>query len=303
MPSLATDDALIPLAAQVQLFEAAAKALDCADFGLRMAKTQSIDVLGPLAIVMQSASTVAEAAFNASRYLFVHGTGIVLSLEESVEENGMGAEMRFDLVQRPPSLARQWTDMALGFMHRVLQLLAQDSYRPISIFLPHSPIAAVSVYKNFFGAKIRVAQPRAALLVRRDILSRRLLSANKDLQRMAISYINAHYPDSGQNLAPQVRMAIRRRLGSGKSNREDISRLLSMHPRALQRRLSDEETTFASLHDSVCREEALRYLSSTDLPLTQIASLVGLTHSSALARACRRWFNASPSALRLRSRE
>ncbi len=300
--SLATDDALIPLIAQIRLLESAAHALNCPDFGLRMAKTQAIDVLGPLAIVMQSASTVAEAASSASRYLFVHNTGIALSIEELVKERAAVAEFRFELMQRTPSSTRQWIDMVLGFTHQLLQSLARDSYRPMGILLPHTPIAPISTYKHFFGTTIRIAQPHAALFVRRDVLNRPLLSANKDLQRIAIGYIHAHYSDSGENLTAQVRLAIRRRIGTGKCSREDISQLLSMHPRTLQRRLSEEATTFASINDSVCREEALRYLSSTDLPLTQIALLIGLAHPSALVRACRRWFNSSPSALRLAGR-
>src|ERR1700757_3330737 len=68
--SLQDDEALLPLRATVHLLEASAAATHCADFGLRLAYSQDISVLGPLAVAMQNAPTVARALDYASRYLF-----------------------------------------------------------------------------------------------------------------------------------------------------------------------------------------------------------------------------------------
>src|SRR3546814_5108410 len=54
---------------------------ECADFGLRLADQQDISVLGPLAIAMQHAPTVAAALNIISRYLFVHSRGMALSVQ------------------------------------------------------------------------------------------------------------------------------------------------------------------------------------------------------------------------------
>lgn len=80
LASLAEEDALIPLQAQIGLLESTATALKCSDFGLRLARTQDIGILGPLAIAMQTAATVADAAVHASRYLFVHSTGVAFTV-------------------------------------------------------------------------------------------------------------------------------------------------------------------------------------------------------------------------------
>ena len=49
-------------------------------------------------------------------------------------------------------------------------------------------------------------------------------------------------------------------------------------------------------------EEAERYLRDTDMPLGQLSGALGFSEQSALSRACRRWFSASPSELRRASR-
>lgn len=74
--------------------------------------------------------------------------------------------------------------------------------------------------------------------------------------------------------------------------------------------LPPEGTTFAAVLDEVRRDAAWRYLTATDLPMNQIAGLLGLSEQSALTRCCRRWWQQSPqpydarrpsSALRRRS--
>jgi transcriptional regulator GlxA family with amidase domain len=51
------------------------------------------------------------------------------------------------------------------------------------------------------------------------------------------------------------------------------------------------------------REEAERYLRDTDMPLGQLAALLGYSEQSVLTRACRRWFGTSATAQRQVLRE
>src|SRR5581483_2975942 len=63
------DDVLVPVRAIVNLEEDSAAATNCPDFGLRLAATEDIRVVGPLAAAIQNAETVGEALQTASRYL------------------------------------------------------------------------------------------------------------------------------------------------------------------------------------------------------------------------------------------
>jgi hypothetical protein len=108
--ALAEEDALIPLQAHIRLLEATAGTLNCPDFGLRLAQTLDIDILGPLAIAIAilSATTVLDAALNVSRYLFVHSTGVAVTIfDRSPEQPGL-AELRYDILLPELPVARQW---------------------------------------------------------------------------------------------------------------------------------------------------------------------------------------------------
>jgi AraC-like DNA-binding protein len=68
-----------------------------------------------------------------------------------------------------------------------------------------------------------------------------------------------------------------------------------MSPRALQRRLAIEETTYAALVDDTRRELALAYLREGRYSMTDIGYLLGFSGAASFTRAFRRWTGKTPS--------
>jgi AraC-like DNA-binding protein len=87
-------------------------------------------------------------------------------------------------------------------------------------------------------------------------------------------------------------------LGTRQGDKIDVAAILGLQSRTLQRRLEAEGTTFADVRESVLRRVAYRFLCETDLPVTQIASVLGYSEQAGLTRAARRWFNATPTQVR-----
>ncbi len=127
-----------------------------------------------------------------------------------------------------------------------------------------------------------------------------MAGTDEGVRRMALDYLDAQTPP-GQSVTARVRGAIAQTLGTSAAEIAAVAGLLAVHPRTLQRRLAEEGTGFAELLDDVRRAAAHRYLTTTDLPMTQVAGLLGLSEQSALSRSCRRWYDASPSAVRRRA--
>ncbi|MCY1187105.1 HTH-type transcriptional regulator VirS [compost metagenome] len=63
---------------------------------------------------------------------------------------------------------------------------------------------------------------------------------------------------------------------------------------SLQRRLREQGLTFSSLVDKVRCELATHYLRQQQLPISELAPLLGYSEASAFSRAFRRWFGVSP---------
>lgn len=299
--SLSDEDALIPLRALVTLLEDSAARLGCPDFGLRLAQTQDISILGPVAVAIQHSPTPADALACASRYLFVHSPAIAFSVITGSTLDPALAELRFEVLLPGLPLARQATDLSLGVAHRMMALTGRRLYRLHSVCLPHTPVAPAAAYARHFGAPLWPDQPHAALLVQRSGLDAPLNDADDTLRRLAAGYLDEHYPRPDQTLTTRVRLAISHGLGSGPLRKARVADMLALHPRTLQRRLEAEGSSFERIRDEVARDAARRYLGATHMPLSQVADLLGLSEQSALTRACRRWFGMPPSEVRRRA--
>lgn len=73
---------------------------------------------------------------------------------------------------------------------------------------------------------------------------------------------------------------------------------LGLSPRTLNRRLKNEGTSFHAVLQRVRRQQALRDLRHTDATVAHIATNLGYRDSSNFSRTFRRWFNATPAAMR-----
>lgn len=295
---LGDDDCLVPITAHDQMLDAAALQLNCPDLGLRLAATQDVTVLGPLAVAIEASSTVGEALECAARFLFVHSPALSVTVEDDpLGRRGVVAlTYRKDLRESPYS--PQGMELGIGLFHRVAVALVGEVRGFRSVLFPHQPLSAVQRYVEHFGVDVRFGAPAAALCVQRQLLEQRFSGANPAVRVQAVEHLARRFTDPRLNLAVQVRLAIAEDLRTSAPTIASVARCFGVHPRTLQRRLSAEGTSFVTLLDEVRREAAVRYLTTTDLPLGQVAMLVGFSEQSTLSHAIRRWCGSSPSGLR-----
>lgn len=205
---------------------------------------------------------------------------------------------RKDLRESPYS--PQAMELGLGLFHRVAVSLLGSTTGLRSVELPHAPLSPVSRYLDFFGVDVKFGSGTAALRVERQLLDAQFAGADEGIRGLALAYLAREYPDPSGMVSVQVRRALAAGLGVAVAvpSLGSSARLLRMHPRTLQRRLAQEGTTHEAILDEVRREAARRLMITTDLPLTQIALLVGFAEQSTLSHAVRRWFGVSPRELR-----
>ncbi|MET7767125.1 AraC family transcriptional regulator [Nocardia sp. NPDC005366] len=295
--ALDADDLLVPDEAVAAAMELAAARLHRPDLGLRIAYRQDLDMLGPLALAIRNSPTLADVLECTSRYLFVHARSLSLTLESDPYGDRGVIGLRYG-VRPGRATPIQGTDVGLGFVHRAIARLAGDRYGLRSVELPYRPAAPLAAYEEFFGAPVRVNRPSAMLRVPSRLATQPLSGGDKNLHRLAMAFLAEQTDDAGVSLVPHVRATLRQLLGTTPPEIGVVAALLAMHPRTVQRRLAAEDTTFAAILDDVRRHEARRYLVTTDMPMSQIASLIGLSEQATFTRCARRWWGATPTAVR-----
>ncbi len=300
--TLGEPDSLISLRATMALMEESAALTGCPDFGLRLAARQDSSVLGLVALVIQGAPTVSDAAKDVSRYLFLHSPAFEVFLDEQSALFDDCSALRFEIRMTAHSQQRQSIDASIAHMFQLSRLLCGEDFHLRGVSLPHTPIAAESVYRRFFGAPVYFEQPSAALHAHRSFLQADLRDANPVLRRLALEHIEQRFKPRMALFSERVRQTLSGTIGANKGTKAEIAALLGMHSRTMQRRLHPEGLTFESIRDEVYKGAALQFLHETDMPLNQIAGALGFSQQSALTRACQRWFASTPSRIRARSR-
>ena len=299
LPSVAldADDLMVSGEALAMVLEMAAAELSCPDLALRMADRQELSMLGPLALAIQNSATLADAMECTSRYLFLHAPPLVLALEDDPLGRRGVASLRYGTLPGLPEMP-QATELGLAFVHRAIGSLVGDDYRLHSVELAHRPAAPIARLEEFFGAPVRTGRDAARLRIPARLRDARLPGADAETGRLALAYLARLAKDEHVTLPLQVELAIGQLLGVGGADVASVARLLSLHPRTLQRRLAADGTTYAAILDGVRRDTARQFLTGSDMPMSQIAAAVGLSEQSALTRSCRRWFGLTPREVR-----
>lgn len=299
---LGQDDVLIDAPATAAVLEEAAIQLGCPDLGLRLAAAQSLSVLGPLAVAVTNSPTIGDAIDCLSRYISVHSRMVTLA----TEPDPLGKPDTVTLVYRPAGRSGpvQAGDLGIGSAHRVITYLNRGPYALRSVELPYKPAAPLAVHREFFRAPVHSGRVQGGVMLRlpNEVLATPLRGVDDTIHQLALAYLARRSATRGQDIVSRVRTAVQESLGTGVTTLDAVARLLLTHPRTLQRQLATAGSAFEQIVDDERRDKSLRLLVGTDLPLGQIAAMVGMNEQGSLTRAARRWWHATPSQMRQRRR-
>lgn len=292
-------DTFVSYRSVVTALEAAASATGADDFGRRLAMRQGLEILGPLGVAARTAGTAGAALHAIEQYLAVYSPAIAITVTALPRTRLVELDWRI-VVRRPPP-HRQAAELALGVTLRVLRLLAGADFAPRSVRLRHRPLGDPAAYRDYFGGPVEFAADSYGFRFPAEVLQRPLAD-DGDVHALAQQYLSRIAVPSASATADTVAELIRHMLPTGGLDLDLVARQLALHRRTLQRQLAEQGTSFAALVDQVRRDEAERYLRETDMPLGQLAGVLGLSEQSALSRASRRWFGAPPKEVRRAAR-
>lgn len=288
-------DRFISLPNGAQMLEHTAAALETPDFGRRLALRQGIDILGPVGLAGRNAATVAEAFMIFEKFMAAYSPSIAARVTTHLDPDLRRFEFEYLLDPSPPQA--QAIELSLGVTLRVLRLFLGAAYRPVAVHLPHPALTSADEYQNYFGCPPSFFEPVAGFTLRTTDLQRPL-PADQLAHQTAVDYLAQAMGEFNPATSQLVRTLVRQLLSTGAIGLTDVARHIGLHPKALQRRLRAENTTFADLVDQTRREVAQRLLLDTDLALDQLCRQLGYAEQSVLTRSCKRWFGTTPTAYR-----
>jgi AraC-like DNA-binding protein len=292
-------DDRVPISVAHQLLEAALEWTGDPDLGLKAARECSRGEAGALDYAIMSASTGLDAIIAATRFIRLVND----ALDIRVETKGDRVLLRFE---NCVPLTRAAADFEMGGLFCVLASVwgATDLSR-VTVLLAHPAPPDVREYVMTFGiAKLQFGALSYGYEFDASLLRAPLRSADAnlhDLMRRHAERVLRELPQA-LPITRQVKTLITEELADGHPGCAHIAQRLQMSPRTLERRLELEGTTFTRLLEEVRESLALRFVGDDEMPLSQVATLLGFSQTTAFHRAFRRWTGQTPLQYRKSSR-
>ncbi len=288
----------IPRDAVRELLEITARATQTEDLALRLAAQRKLSALGPISLVLREAPTPRAALDTLCRYLKLVNPALTVRVEEA----GSTVIIREDLVPTPGLPMRQSVELAVGTMFRMLREMIAPQWRPLEVCFIHRPPKDIAAHRAFFGRNVKFNQEFNGLVCLAADLDRPRELADQVAAGFARKVLDAalvDHVDSAQEACRQVMLAL---LPGGACTVQEVARFLRVDRRTLHRRLAAEGLTFSALLDQVRAELVKRHLRESDLPLGEVALLLGFSRPSSFSHWFQKQFGCNASHWRQQAR-
>ncbi len=275
----------VPVRQVLAGFELAARSSGFRAFGLTLAERSSLDVVGPLWPLLNSAGTVRQMLDDLATNFHIYSDRGLASL---VMVEG-GAMLHYDIMAGECESQVQIVEFSLALAYReICRQVGAGSDTAIFLFR-HSRPPDLTAHRRVLGPNLSFDQECNAIFLDAALLERRCRLHDGQSRESAQSQIGDLLRHRPQGVARQVELAIRTHPDLAECSIGQIGRALGLSSRTVQRALAEEGTSFRRIFGEVRADLAHKYLAQSTLAVGQIAELLGYSDMSAFSRAFRRW--------------
>lgn len=295
--TLSDPEAFIAFSAFEELLELSARELQLPDFGLRLARYQDLSMLGSIGLLMRRCETVHEAVRYARNYMSLH---VHAEYWEVQSDQDLCFITRYQH-GRQQEHKGQNVELSLGVCYHLMKQLIGSDFVAQAIKFSHRPISPLPSYQRYFDAPVSFNQEKDQIVFSRKYLNRNLGTVEPGVQQALRIEMDRQLERYAGDIERQVRSLILDTLGSQATTLEYIADLLHLHPRTLQRRLDNVGPGFKALVLEIRMDVARWILANSQMPLTQLAQMLGYSELSAFSKAFKQQHRQSPRAWRIQA--
>jgi len=277
---------------QIRFIELAADALQDDLLGFHLARDYDLREIGLLYYVLASSEVLNDALQKAARYSGITNEGVSLRFratrEAAITLDYIGIERRSECHQM---------EFWLLSLVRLCRQLANRRLIPSRIRVIHHRKKMPAEFRSLLGCEVEFGAAVDEVVFPVAVTRMAIGSADTHLNELLTKYCEealVHRAPARTTLRSSVENAMAPLLPHGQANAVEIARRIGMSHRTLARRLSAEGLTFSEIAEELKGDLARHYLRDGDLPISQIAWLLGYREVSAFTHAFRRWTGMTP---------
>ncbi|WP_349628800.1 AraC family transcriptional regulator [Bradyrhizobium sp. AUGA SZCCT0177] len=284
--------ARVEVQGQIKILKLAADVLQDGLLGFHLSREYDLREIGLFYYVLASSEVLNDALQKAARYSRITNEGVSLTYrankEVAISLDYVGVERRSDYHQ---------IEFWLVSLVRLCRQLTNRRLIPSKISLVHHRKNTPAEFRSLLGCEIEFGAGADELVFPSAIAQLPIVSADSHLNQLLMQYCEdalAHRLPARTSLRASVENVMAPLLPHGTANAVEIARHLGMSHRTLARKLSTEGLTFSDIAEELRSDLAGHYLGDTDLPISQIAWLLGYREVSAFTHAFKRWTGLTP---------
>jgi AraC-like DNA-binding protein len=282
-----------------QLLKLCAKRTDLPHFGLLVGENSGPDALGKLSELAIHSPDAGTALHNMILHLCIHDRGGIPTLTTN---HGL-AMLGYTVYQPMQGGVSQVCMASMTICCNVMRSLCGETWAPARVLFTRSQPDDIHPYNSFFKVQPEFDSEVNALVFPERWLQTTIPGADPARYHELVEELTTIKSQVDVDLLEEIRSLLHPLLVSGNCSEEHLARLLSMHPRTLNRRLKAHETSFRDLVSGVRYEISKQLLAESRNSVIEISTILGYADASVFTRAFRRWSGMTPSAWRMQDRQ
>jgi AraC-like DNA-binding protein len=287
----------LDLATYVAMLENCARETEQDNFGLLYGRGYRPEMLGLIGEIVLAAPTLGAALEHLALWFPWHQQ----ATETRFVPRGDRWLLTYRILDGSVIDRRQDAELTMGMFVNILRTCLGPRWTPEMVLFEHPRPMFWKQHESVFDAEIHWSQSQNAIVFKNSKLDAAMPQADRAILAARTQEL---WQLAGSSGAPvfinRVKGEIRRLLATNCVGVEDLSDAMGLNRWTLQRLLAEEGTSFSALLEETRRGLARFYIGQRQLPLTEIAYMLGYSENSAFTRAFGKWYGASPSKMRLR---
>jgi AraC-like DNA-binding protein len=286
----------MPVRSQMKFLSVVADELPDPFLGIHVADGIELREMGLVYYVIASSETLGDALRRLARYSSITNEGLRITCNERKD-----ITIKFEYVGVSRLSDRHQIECFVVILLRLCRQLTGLSLSPTSVKLAHRRTELPAGIKRAFGCNVAFGSDVDEVVYPR--LAESITTVNADpylnslLEKYCEEALSNRRVQSG-TWRLRVENAIVPLLPHGQAKMGEISEKLGVSGRTLMRLLASEGCTFSEILNALRLDLARRYLQEQNLPISEIAWLLGFRELSAFHRAFKRWTGKTPTQAR-----
>lgn len=300
-PEQVYDDAIrLEVPKQIKILELVSNELQDGLLGFHLARSFDLREIGLVYYVIASSDQFTDSLLNAKRYCAIMNEGVRLH----TRQDDRTLSIALDYVDIERHSDRHQIEFWLVTMVRICRQVTDTRLTLRHLRFRHRREEAPEEFKRFFGCNVEFGADTDEIIFPASVKALPIVSHDNYLNELLRQYAEAALADRPKDRA-SLRSAVERILPQllphARASVSNVAKKLAMSTRTLSRKLRAERVAYTTILDETRAALAKKYLAERDLPVSEIAWLLGFSEVSSFTNAFKRWTGMTPRQFRAAS--